>query len=390
MKTRWYIGAGLMAVALGVALLGGGDSYTWVIAVAGAFILVHAFAAASWQLQEPISALIVDLTVANAAVLILSSSTRDDTAVQLAMVGGSVLIVLFTAGWRRVAFVVYTAVFTVVTLLVVADWQLYDILGELVGLAFVLGVVMGVVSAIRGKLSELEAARGQTLGVVSHELRNHLAGVIAASALVIEEGERLGTEESMELLVLANRQAVEAGEVIEDLLTISRAERGILDMNLESVDLTSETATVIRRFSIEDKTIPFDSPDGPVWALVDAPRYDQILRNLVTNAVQYGGPNIQVSVLLVGDLVSVVVSDDGEGAHPSDAASIFQPYRRSRHVPAASESSGLGLWVSRTLARGMGGDLTYRHENDQTFFELTVPTSEKQDEPTLNSSVLAA
>ncbi|HLF62032.1 MAG TPA: ATP-binding protein [Acidimicrobiia bacterium] len=371
LRSRWYIGSGMVAFSLIAFLLGVG--YTWIVAAAGLVILAHAFATAIWEVHEPISALVVDLTVGNVAVLVFANANRDHTAALLTLVTASVLIVLFSDGWRRAALVAYATAFTLVTILSAVGWRSPAVVGDALGLTFVLAMIIGVVSAIRRRLTELEAARAQTISVVSHELRNHMAGVIGVTELVSDPESYFDPHELKELLQLVHQQAVEAGDVIEDLLTASRSEQGVLDVVIEPVDLCYEAEVVLRRFGVEDREIPLECPDGPVWAKADPHRFRQVLRNLVTNAVRYGGPNVAVSIVRVGPIGSVVISDDGDGVHPVDEASIFLPYRRSRDKAPAPGSTGLGLWIARSLARQMGGDLTYQRRRGQTVFDVTLP-----------------
>jgi signal transduction histidine kinase len=106
--------------------------------------------------------------------------------------------------------------------------------------------------------------------------------------------------------------------------------------------------------------------------MADPHRFRQVLRNLITNAVRYGGPVVGVSIVSVGPIGSVVVTDDGDGVHPADETAIFLPYRRSRNQTPAPGSTGLGLWIARNLTRQMGGDLTYQRRSGQTIFEVTL------------------
>jgi signal transduction histidine kinase len=104
------------------------------------------------------------------------------------------------------------------------------------------------------------------------------------------------------------------------------------------------------------------------------------MRNLLTNAIRYGGETIRVSVQRIGPVISVVVADNGEGVNPADESAIFQPFRGGRTMKAVSGSSGLGLWISLGLARKMDGDLSYQRESGQTLFELILPAADIEPE----------
>jgi signal transduction histidine kinase len=369
-----------------VIAIGVGQPSSWVVTVAGGIILAHAFATGMWQVNAPLTALTLDISLANLSMLVLAVADDDARGAQLGLFLASVLVVLLAEGWQRAVLLGYSLAFAIVIMLAAASWDPSAVIGNAVGMVFVVGMVTGVVSSIKRRLAELEAARAQTIGVVSHELRNHLTGVIGVTELITGPGAVLEIDEIRELLVLAHHQAVEAGDVIDDLLTASRAERGVLDVALQPADLGAEADLVLRRFGVEGHSIPLALPDGPIWATADPHRFRQVLRNLIGNADRYGGANVTVSIAHAGRLASVVVSDDGDGVHPADEASIFLPYRRSRDSAPAPGSTGLGLWIARNLTRQMGGDLTYQRRSGLTVFEVTLPAV---DPPVVTDSQLA-
>ena len=111
---------------------------------------------------------------------------------------------------------------------------------------------------------------------------------------------------------------------------------------------------------------------GRVLAWADPLRLRQIVRNLLTNARRYGGPNVTIEAGRTSTGTFLRVTDDGAGIPPADREKVFQPYTRAGGDVAMPGSIGLGLPVSRRLARLMGGDLVYQYE-DGSVFELTLP-----------------
>jgi signal transduction histidine kinase len=373
LRARWYAGSGLMVTIAVIILLGFSSEYTWVIGLAGLVILVHSAVTRSLGTHNEMFAMIVDITATHAAILVTSATTNDPIGPAITVVTAAVLIGLFSEGWRRVALLCYSGLLTSFALTAAFDWDVGEVGDDIIGIAFVVTLVVVVISTIRSRLVELDASRAQMLGVVSHELRNHLAGVVGATEIINDETTSLSEGETTELLGMAHQQAVEAGEVIEDLLIASRAERGVLDAYPELVDVVPLTEAVVRRSSVDSVSIAFDKPDGPVWAIADPLRYRQVLRNILTNAVRYGGPEINVSIEAVGDNIEVVVADNGDGVDPSEVATIFQPYQQGSNSKHVAGSSGLGLWIARSLAQKMNGDIAYERDHGQTLFELTLP-----------------
>jgi signal transduction histidine kinase len=222
-------------------------------------------------------------------------------------------------------------------------------------------------------METLEMQRSQLLASVSHELRNQLAGVIGMIDLTLDEASKPSVEESREMIGLARREAVDATNIIEDLLTTSRMESNGLELAAEVVDIDLEVATIIDHYPAEGMKVHQVGVRTSVLAMVDPVRLRQIFRNLLTNAVRYGGTTIEVTVAEIGPAVHVLVADDGPGVPTGEGESIFLPYRRATNSLRHKGSVGLGLWISRRLARAMGGDLVYRRESERTIFDLRVP-----------------
>jgi signal transduction histidine kinase len=97
------------------------------------------------------------------------------------------------------------------------------------------------------------------------------------------------------------------------------------------------------------------------------------VRNLISNARRYGGGHIAVDVERNADVVTVTVIDDGPGVPDNREEAIFEAYERGHAQPTQPGSVGLGLAVSRELARMMGGDVTFERRDSKTRFAFAVP-----------------
>lgn len=375
LRARWFVGAGLVLVSGIYVAFEIGSPTTWVLGAAGVVILAHAGAMALMSLRSVLLALVVDITATHIGISYITISVNDEIALALMLVSATVLVALFSDGWIRLALITYSTAYAVASLVVVNGWGL-GVADEVIAIIFVVALIAGVIAAIRRRLVELEAVRAQTLGVVSHELRNNLAGVIGATELLMDPEFTLDDEDRSELISLSHQQALDAGDIIEDLLVASRVERGVLEAVPEPVDLIPLTRSVIRRSeSVDELSIELAAPDQPVMAMADPLRYRQILRNLLSNAIRYGGPDITVAVEPVGQYVSVTVADNGAGIESASPQNLFRPYYRSDGAQQ-SGSTGLGLWIGRDLARKMSGDLEYRRRGDGlTIFELKLPAA---------------
>jgi signal transduction histidine kinase len=324
---------------------------------------------AGWNLRvgfrTPRLALALDMTVTNAAAM--ASVIPAITAATFGF--WCVLITFVTQGRSRQVFYAYAVGWYLFLVSLATPAQdIATTASIVVATAF---TVLILLTVSRRSLM-LEGQRSQLLGSVSHELRNQLTGVMGMIDLVLDEDGLPIPDETRDLIGLARREAADATGIIEDLLTASRMESNVFEVASEPVDLDLEVAKVVDHYPAEGMTIRHTGPRSGVVALADQVRLRQVLRNLLSNAVRYGGKSIGVSVHPDGTNVHVRVADDGPGVPAGEEETIFLPYRRAstrRH----KSSIGLGLWISRRLARAMGGNLTYSRVGTETVFELTLP-----------------
>ncbi len=215
-------------------------------------------------------------------------------------------------------------------------------------------------------------AKSELLASVSHELRTPLAGVLGFAQLLREDTGTLSDDERVEAIRSIAEQSFDLAALIDDLLIAARHEIGELTVNAVPTSLRAQAAQVLENW--DQRTAITVGLEGETkQAVADPARVRQIIRNLISNAVRYGGPKIRV--VLAGDetCASVQVRDNGGGIPAESREQIFGAFYR---VPTARQnpaSIGLGLAVSRDLARLMGGDLVYRHHNGETIFELQLP-----------------
>lgn len=160
--------------------------------------------------------------------------------------------------------------------------------------------------------------------------------------------------------------------MVEDLLVSARADIGTVTIRPQDVSLRAQVETVLATLgSTGGKKISVVGGSGRVWA--DPARTRQIIRNLITNAIRYGGESVVVEAIEDIDETVLTVTDDGIGLERAHWEQIFEPYQRAHEVLTQPASIGLGLTVSRQLARLMGGDLVYRSGDDGSVFSLTLP-----------------
>ena len=241
------------------------------------------------------------------------------------------------------------------------------------------------VTAMNDVRRDLEASlqsKDELIATVSHELRTPLTTVVGLSAELSDSYDEFDREEARELLEMIADQSIEVATIVEDLLVAARAESGSLKVAAEPVDVHLEAKTTLRGLDAVEE-VDCHTVGLVATASADSGRVRQIIRNLLENARRYGASPVRVIVRSEADLVALEVRDQGDPIPVEEREAIFDRYYRARQDPGVTASVGLGLTVSRELARIMGGDVSYHHDGESVF-TLTLPRA------TPDSSVAAS
>ncbi len=239
---------------------------------------------------------------------------------------------------------------------------------DLLFLQSIAGVVAATLerTASRRRLEELVSSKDEFIASISHEVRTPLTVVLGVALELQERWSEVDPSARDDLLDLLVGQTQEMSDLVEDLLVAARADIGKLPIHVEPMAVTSVIADVVAAMRVPAGVELSMTDQNPV-CFADPVRFRQIIRNLLTNAFRYGGDRIHVTVSHDEHRVWVDVADNGEGVAPEDREVIFQAYERAHRSLGRTASVGLGLTVSRRLARLMDGDLTYRFDGNSVF-----------------------
>ena len=166
-------------------------------------------------------------------------------------------------------------------------------------------------------------------------------------------------------------EADELSRMVDDLITTARDKEDALALVLEAIDPNGELDAVLIPALIAGRTIDVDMEAALIMA--DRLRLRQILRNLVSNALKYGGENVSLRGLSDGDRYHLTVIDDGDGVPKELVKRLFTRFVHQGAAPLTTGSVGLGLSIARRLAEIMDGRLTYARRDDKSQFTLTLP-----------------
>jgi signal transduction histidine kinase len=207
-------------------------------------------------------------------------------------------------------------------------------------------------------LASTETLRRELLADVSHELKTPLASIIAYME-GLQDGVIPATPESYQSI---QREASRLQRLVLDLQALSQAEAQVRGVKIQAVDLTLLIERLIERFQpqYQEKQIQlrFDTTPKPVLVHADADRLEQVLTNVLGNALQYThhGGEVTLRIATKSDSTLLSIQDNGVGLSANDQQRIFQRfYRVDKSRARASGGSGIGLTIAKSLLEAQGG-----------------------------------
>jgi signal transduction histidine kinase len=241
---------------------------------------------------------------------------------------------------------------------------------------------------IQDKSRQLEMAsqnKSQFLSSMSHELRTPLNAIIGLTEMMVTNAGRFGTEKALEPLRRVNAAGTHLLGLINEVLDLSKIEAGKLELNPELVDLArliDEVIGTAGQLAEKNKNrLVVEAPENVGKLTADSMRLKQILLNLLSNACKFtkeGEVALRVRKVADGrDWVELAVADTGIGLTAEQQAKLFQDFTQADSLTARRYGgTGLGLALSRKLARMMGGDVTVTSEPGQgSVFTVRLPES---------------
>jgi signal transduction histidine kinase len=259
---------------------------------------------------------------------------------------------------------------------------LLEVLAELAGAALANVERLREVRAALGRAQAAIEQRDELLSVASHELKTPLTSLTLAIEGLSRDARRANIpvgDKGMDRVVRAEKQVHRLTALVNQLLDFSRISLGRMTIQPSDFDLAvlaDDVATRFRDLAVARTGQPLD-----VRGLLrlhgrwDKDRLDQVLTNLISNALKYGGGKpIWLSVERVPPVARVRVHDDGIGIDPADQQRIFERFERPGGTHAAGV--GLGLWISRELVQAHGGQITVESRPGQgATFTVELPLS---------------
>ncbi|MBI2238719.1 MAG: GAF domain-containing sensor histidine kinase [Actinobacteria bacterium] len=230
------------------------------------------------------------------------------------------------------------------------------------------------------RLRELDEMKSDFVAITSHELRTPLAAVRGFVNTLRRRLDELPTDEIHEFLGIVDQQTERLIRLVEDLLVVSRIEAGKITFSPEPIEPGSFLRELVRGLGDARKRVKLVlDPDLPDLFMVDPHRLDQILTNLLQNALKFSPPKSKVTLSGNADGRCVVfsVADQGVGIPADELARIFERFHQSDAASTRqAEGAGLGLYITKRLVEAMGGEIRVESEVEKgSVFTLSLPVA---------------
>ena len=234
----------------------------------------------------------------------------------------------------------------------------------------------------RAAAEEALRARDRFLSIAAHELKTPVASLqLSAESLVrARDADRLDDERLRTGLKRMTKAADRLGDLVRELLDVSRLAAEHAPLQLSPTDLAALVRDVLARFEEQGEThrIRFTGPDV-LWIPGDVARLDQVVTNLVDNAMKYSPPEAPVDVTLAEEEAGAVleVRDRGIGLDEATVDRIFEPFGRGENAEHI-QGMGLGLYISQQIVARHGGTIlgAPRSDGHGALFRVTLPRNE--------------
>lgn len=235
---------------------------------------------------------------------------------------------------------------------------------------------------VEDALHDSDRRKDEFLAMLAHELRNPL-GVIRNASHLLRNG--IDAASASQCVTLIERQAIVLGGLVDDLLDVSRITRGLVTLRQETCDVTEVVrhALASLRTMVDEKghQLELTTPSRALHVVGDPVRIEQVVVNLIANAVKYTDPNGHIAVKLGArdGWITLTVRDDGIGMSPEVAERVFDLFSQAESGLARSRGGlGVGLTIVRRLVELHGGSVTANSDGLGTGSEFVVRLPQAQ------------
>jgi signal transduction histidine kinase len=227
------------------------------------------------------------------------------------------------------------------------------------------------------RLQELDRLRSEFVAITSHELRTPITAIRGFVKTLTHQLDRLSHVEARDFLDIIDAQSERLARLVNDLLVVSRIEARRLELQVREVEVGSFLKRVAAFFDGGGGKIELRLPDEPMTSRFDPDRVEQVLHNLLENAVKFSPPGSPVVLAAEGpvDFLEFTVVDHGAGIPPEELTRIFERFHQVGDPMTREQNGvGLGLYISKRIVDEMGGEIRVSSEVGRgSTFRVRLP-----------------
>ena len=225
------------------------------------------------------------------------------------------------------------------------------------------------------KLQELNKYKDEFMAMASHELKTPLT-VIKANIQVLQQ--KIASDPNGIFIDKTLSQVNKLSDLISSLLDVSKIQSGKLEINLSIFDMATLVKEVVANLqqTTSTHTIIFNSPGKEILANADRERIEQVLVNLIMNAIKYSpkAKDVTVDCYEKDGKINVSIKDNGIGIPSEDIQNIFTSFYRVRGLASSFAGSGIGLYISSEIIKRHGGEIWAESKVDEgSVFYFSIP-----------------
>ncbi|MFA7287518.1 MAG: HAMP domain-containing sensor histidine kinase [Melioribacteraceae bacterium] len=230
------------------------------------------------------------------------------------------------------------------------------------------------------ELAELNNLKNQFLGMAAHDLRNPL-GIIFSYSEFLEEEKDDFTPEQFQFIKHINSLSLHMLNLVTDILDVTAIESGMVTLNYVELDILSLVSSIVMlNKAISDKkliNLRFHSDEKSILISVDKDKIDQVVTNLITNAVKYSNSNTEVLVEVIKNTTEIIISvkDQGQGIEKNELNLLFKPFQKTSTKSTGGEkSTGLGLFIAKKIIEAHRGNIKVESDFGKgSTFTISLP-----------------
>jgi signal transduction histidine kinase len=236
----------------------------------------------------------------------------------------------------------------------------------------------------QAELRAMNEEKNHFIGMAAHDLRNPLTGIRLFSEVLLRQGAEILSEKQLRMIEQIKSISQKMTAIVNEFLDVSKIESGELSLTLQEVTLNDliECVVELQQPDASRKEIHLEfTPAEPITATIDSGKIEQVVTNLITNAVKFSpfGSAVGIGLARRDGMAEIFVADEGPGIAAEEIPRLFRPFQRgSATVTGQEQSVGLGLVICKKIVEGHGGRIRIESEvgKGATFYvELPVEVS---------------